>query len=94
MDVPIVATLEVIYLWNDDDVTDMTDHEVIPPKPGSNRLSRKDKQGGWSVPNKTRHALSMANSNAQIMIASNHFEFLLTGARAGLRWRWSGSCTT
>lgn len=24
--------------------------EVIPPKPGTNRLSRKDKQSGWSLP--------------------------------------------
>ena len=26
--------------------------EVMPPKPGSSRLSRKDKQGGWSLPKK------------------------------------------
>ena len=28
--------------------------EVMPPKPGSSRLSRKDKQGGWSLPKKEK----------------------------------------
>ena len=27
---------------------------MIPPKPGTNRLSRKDKQSGWSVPDQSR----------------------------------------
>ena len=30
--------------------------EVIPPKPGNNRLSRKDKQSGWSLPGITKHS--------------------------------------
>ena len=28
--------------------------QVMPPKPGSSRLSRKDKQGGWSLPKKEK----------------------------------------
>ena len=28
--------------------------QVIPPRPGSNRLSRKDKQTGWTMPNQSR----------------------------------------
>lgn len=44
---------------------------MIPPKPGCNRLSRKDKQAGWSVPDKTR-------SQSRTAMAVERFLYNLT----------------
>ena len=51
LDVPIVATLE-----------------VIPPKPGNNRLSRKDKQTGWSLPDPNRSSSKTARAVERFLV--------------------------
>ena len=42
--------------------------EVMPPKPGSSRLSRKDKQGGWSLPRKEKIFLSKSSLKTILFI--------------------------
>lgn len=51
LDVPILATLE-----------------VIPPKPGNSRLSRKDKQTGWSLPDPSRSSSRTARAVERFLV--------------------------
>ena len=53
--VPIIPTLEVkIFREKKNNSFVYFFSKVMPPKPGSSRLSRKDKQGGWSLPKKEK----------------------------------------
>ena len=64
--------------------------EVMPPKPGSSRLSRKDKQGGWSLPRKEkiflyksidvpqRHFVLQTRSRSRTVQAMERFLYNLT----------------
>ena len=42
--------------------------EVIPPKPGNNRLSRKDKQTGWSLPDPSRSSSRTARAVERFLV--------------------------
>ena len=50
------------------DVPILATLEVIPPKPGNSRLSRKDKQSGWNLPDPSRSSSRTARAVERFLV--------------------------